>query len=460
MASVLSLALTRHVDGGAVLITAAYSVGTAVPMFAAMIGGRALLHRVPALSRNSGGIQRGFGVLMVVMGLAIGLGWDRKLQTAILTAFPSYGTGLTAVENTGAVKKALASRSAARAPAGTMMAAASSVSSAGKVFAGVTDEAAQDGALGDYGRAPEFAAPLKWLNTGGGAGAAGGPALDMAALRGKVVLIDFWTYSCVNCVRTIPYLRAWYQAYRDKGLVIVGVHTPEFEFEKSTANVEKATKDLGVTWPVVQDNDYAQWNAYGNRYWPAHYLIDAQGRVRAFHFGEGDYAGTEKVIQTLLREAGSAVGGIVSKQDPELSAQTPETYLGSMRARGIVSEERLVPGFVVDFHAVRTPANGEWSLKGRWMVTEEYVIPESAGELTLGFQARDVYLVIEPEAGVATIRVGVDGGPPRDTEDARAGVVTATESRLYHLVGLDKAGSHLLRLEVQGRARLYAFTFG
>ena len=313
MASVISLALTRRVDGGAALITLAYTLGTSIPMLAVMLGGRALLERVPFLTRHTPAIQRVFGVLMVVVGLAVALGWDLRFQQAVLRAFPGYGAGLTALEDAAPVREALESQAASAAAAGggggAMMSATSPAGSgregAGGVFRGAAGvrppQPAEGGPLPDLGLAPPFVTAGSWLNTGGG-------PLDLEALRGKVVLVDFWTYSCVNCVRTIPYLQDWYRTYRDRGLVIIGVHTPEFEFEKSTANVERAMRDLGVEWPVVQDNDYAQWNAYGNRYWPAKYFIDAQGRVRWFHFGEGQYAESEKVIQELLLEAAAPAG--------------------------------------------------------------------------------------------------------------------------------------------------------
>ena len=458
MASVISLAITQRLDGGAVFITLAYTAGTAIPMLAVMLGGRALLGRVPALARNSGRIQQGLGVLMILMGVAIGIGWDRKLQTAVLSAFPGYGAGLTSLEDVRIARSALEARDRARQPAATSMTAVSRSSNGPetRVFSGATEAPAEKGKPEDFGLAPELVTKGVWFNTADGA------PLRMEDLRGKVVLVDFWTYSCVNCVRTIPYLRAWHEAYRDQGLVIIGVHSPEFEFEKSAANVKRATKELRVSWPVVLDNDFEQWNAYGNRYWPAHYFVDAQGRVRYYQFGEGGYDVSERVIQTLLREAGATVGGRVSGRETEITARTPETYLGFLRAQGLVSEERPIPGLAVEYRPSRSPASGEWTLNGRWIVAGEYAVPESTGILELAFEARDVYLVIEPEpgAGAGSIAVRVDGKVPADTEDLRGGSLAAEGSRLYHLVRLPRAGAHLLRLEVQGRLRLFAFTFG
>jgi len=282
----------------------------------------------------------------------------------------------------------------------------------------------------------------------------------MKDLRGKVVLVDFWTYSCVNCIRTIPYLKAWYKAYKDKGLVIIGVHTPEFEFEKVPRNVQAAIKSLGVDWPVVQDNNYKEWNAYGNQYWPAHYFIGPDGHVRYFHFGEGGYAESEKVIQALLRERGSDVSGIVSKPALTNYSQTPETYLGYARGRGFSSATQPVPDAVADYTPGSITSTGEWSLSGKWQITSEYVEPASQGTLTFRFNAKNVFLVIQPQAGSGSIQVSVDGAPPANTPDVKNGLLVPQASRLYQLVGLSTPGEHTLRLRVSKGLRLFAFTFG
>jgi cytochrome c biogenesis protein CcdA/thiol-disulfide isomerase/thioredoxin len=458
MASVISLALTRRVDGGAVLITLAYALGTSLPMLGVMLGGRALLARVPLLTRNTARIQQGFGVLMIAVAVAIGLGWDRRFQAAVLALFPGYGAGLTALEQAKPVQRELNARKPV--PAMTMQ---------GLVGSGVfraPDQAPENAELGDYGPAPDFLTKGNWYNTEGIMAAAGQTAqgtsipLSLAALRGRVVVVDFWTYSCVNCVRTLPYLRAWFEAYRDAGLVIVGVHTPEFEFEKNPANVARAIRDLGVTWPVVQDNDYTQWNLYSNRYWPAHYFIDANGRVRYFHFGEGDYDAGEKVIRELLAETGAATGSTVSKPASAIEAGTPETYLGYGRGSGFESAVAPVADSPVDYQPAGLPGNAEWNLSGTWTITQEYVVPQGSGILQLGFDAKNVFLVIEPEERGGSISVHVDGAPAADTADVQRSTLAVSESRMYQLVGLPAAGPHVLRLDVKGRLRLYAFTFG
>jgi len=396
------------------------------------------------------------------MGVAIGLGWDRQFQAAILRAFPNYGSGLTAIEKAPSVRVALKTLEPGAAAGGTV----AGNSSGERVFTGAMDVTPQNGVLGDYGIAPPFVTNGMWFNTEGVVPMPGQPSeggsmpLSLESLRGKVIVVDFWTYSCVNCVRTLPYLKAWYDTYRSRGLVIIGVHTPEFEFEKKSANVERAIKDLGVDWPVVQDNDYSQWNAYANQFWPAHYFIDAKGHVRYFHFGEGEYDVSEKVIQALLKEAGTDVGGIVSKPAPEIDAQTPETYLGYGRGRGFASATVPVPDKPTDYMPARVPQNGEWNLSGKWTITQQYILPESSGALQLGFLAKNVFLVIEPQGSGGKIMVSVDGQPGADTADVRDGVLAPRESRVYQLVGLKQAGAHQLRLEVQGQVRLFAFTFG
>ncbi|MGO8692341.1 MAG: cytochrome c biogenesis protein DipZ [Rectinemataceae bacterium] len=459
MASVISLALTQKVDGGSVFITVAYTLGTAIPMLAVMFGGRALLAKVPSLSRNAPNIQRGFGVVMILMAVAIGFQWDRSLQASILRAFPSYGSGLTAVENLSPVKLALAARNRKAAQAaipGTATIAAN------ETFSGAPAESTGEVATADYGAAPPFVASGPWFNTGSASNGIPEPStpLSLSSLRGKVVIVDFWTYSCVNCVRTIPYLKAWYEKYRDKGLVIVGVHSPEFAFERVQGNVSRAMRDLGVTWPVVMDNDYKEWNAWGNRYWPAHYFIDAKGRVRSWHFGEGHYIESEKLIQELLKESGATVTDTVSAPDLKLASNTPETYLGYARGRGLASAVRPIADTPTAYTPARSPGNGEWTLNGVWTIHKEYVQPASKGTLQFGFDAKDVYLVVEPAEGGGSISASLDGSGKAEGPDLSHGMLVPDVSRLYHIVALKSASSHVLTLDIKGNLRLFAFTFG
>jgi thiol-disulfide isomerase/thioredoxin len=379
---------------------------------------------------------------------------------------PNYGAGLTAIEKTPSVHTAL---KGIQPPAsGQLVAKISQADATGEqIFSGAMDAPPANGVLGDYGLAPGFETRGMWFNTQGvvpmeGQPAGGGsPPLTMQSLLGKVVLVDFWTYSCVNCVRMLPYLKAWYDTYRSRGFVIVGVHTPEFEFEMKSSNVARAIKDLGVDWPVVQDNDYKEWNAYSNQYWPADYFIDGKGHVRYFQFGEGDYDIAEKVIQKLLKENGANVNGpAVLPAAYTISAATPETYLGYDRGRGFASANVPVPDKPTDYVPARTPSNGEWNLSGTWTITPQYVVPQTTGTLQLGFNAKNVFLVMEPGPAGGRIDVSVDGKGAGDTTDVKNGVLAPKESRMYQLVALKQAGPHLLRLEVYGKVRLFAFTFG
>jgi thiol-disulfide isomerase/thioredoxin len=455
-------------------------------MLAIMTGGRALMERVPVLSRNPVKLQRVFGVLMILVGVAIGFGWDRRFQSAVLNIFPNYGAGLTAFENSQPVRDALDARSESK-TTGTGINRFSREGSGGASSALSEIVDLENENLGDYGYAPEIITTGEWFNIDVLEAEAQDGAITMADLRGKVVLVDFWTYSCINCVRTIPHLRSWYDAYRDDGFVIIGVHTPEFAFERDSENVHKAMKELGVNWPVVLDNDYEQWRAYNNRYWPAHYFIDATGRLRYFHFGEGKYDASEEVIRALLEEAdrlpseaGGSAARAAEKAEARLESRTAETYLGYARARGFVSDVSPVPnrptlyrppgpqvagvtaaGSPADLRPAAAPlANGEWTLDGRWTIAREYIVPEGTGVLQLGFHAKDVFLVIEPTETGGRIEVKVDGNPVMDTGDVRDGVLLPGESRLYHLVQQAEPAERVLRLEVSGELRLFAFTFG
>jgi thiol-disulfide isomerase/thioredoxin len=289
------------------------------------------------------------------------------------------------------------------------------------------------------GPAPSFGGAVDWLNS---------PPLTIAALKGKVVLVDFWTYSCINCLRTLPYVKAWAAKYRDHGLVVIGVHTPEFAFEKDVGNVRSAVARLGVDYPVAIDNNYAVWQAFNNRFWPAHYFIDANGNIRHHHFGEGSYDEAERIIQRLLADAGNrnVPGGIVAvNADGALAAadqadnKSPETYLGYGRGANFVSPG----GPAVDqsrAYQPGSPALNQWGFSGTWTIGKESsVLGQPGGGITYRFHARDVHLVLGPSADGKPVRfkVTVDGKPlgqdhGTDTDADGNGVVTA--QRLYQVV--------------------------
>ena len=265
------------------------------------------------------------------------------------------------------------------------------------------------------------------------------------------MLVDFWTYTCINCLRTLPHVRAWDARYRAEGLTIVGVHTPEFAFEHDSGNVRDAIARSRLRYPVVQDNDYATWNAWGNQYWPAKYLIDAKGRVRYAHFGEGDYDKTEAAIRTLLAEAGAAKLGrraSVGSEDA-VEAQTPETYLGVQRARGWTPAPRAG----THTYPARNPALNQFAFGGTWRIGEEAAEAVRGATIDARFLARKVYLVLSSRgARPRTLEVRVDGRLTRR--------VVVRRQRLYELVSLPRAGEHRLNLRFPPGLAGYAFTFG
>jgi cytochrome c biogenesis protein CcdA/thiol-disulfide isomerase/thioredoxin len=430
MASVIALALTTTVDLGSVLITLFYSLGTAVPLFIIMQGGRTLLKKVPFLSRNSERIQRVFGVLMIFTGLAVVIGWDRQFQTMILNAFPGYGTGLTSIENQAFISNAITSRE-------------NNLNSEGTPGSVPANAAALDAALQLGGT---------WINS---------QPLGAAGLEGKVVLIDFWTYSCINCIRTFPYLKAWDVAYRDKGLVIIGVHSPEFAFEREEANVRRAVADFDLAYPVVQDNDYKIWSAFHNLYWPAHYFFDRTGNLVSRHAGEGGYEESEKLIQTLLATSGALASGNISPTLPTTLDRTPETYLGSLRVENFRSLEAGAVGEAQDYSIPENLPRDGWALAGKWIREQENIRALGQGALALNFRAQKVYLVLGPAEGSAPpeISVTVDGSAV-NTVDVKDGKLKFDTYRLYVLYDGAAEISGVLKVETSGPLKAYAFTFG
>jgi len=417
LASVISLALTGTVSGFAVILTLAYALGTAIPMFVIIMGGQSLLSKNRWLLSHSAHIQRLFGLIMVLTAMAIFFNLDRRFQAYILDQFPQYGAGLISLEDTATVRQELNRLSGPTPAPGTL----------GRPSSDMTDPQ-------DFGPAPEIIPGGVWFNSS---------PLTLAALRGKVVLVDFWTYTCINCIRTLPYLRSWHDRYSDAGLVIIGVHTPEFEFEKSADNLRSAISDYQLTYPIVQDNDYATWRAYSNRFWPAKYLIDKSGTIRYRHFGEGKYDETERQIQRLLAETGATISATVSNPTYQNYSRTPELYVGS---------DRFVSG-TLDF-------------SGDWIDHGEFRTAYKDAALTLDFTAKEVFLIMRPNsAATPRVRLLLDGRPlPENTAGVDAGSegeLLIRADRLYKLLNLPQPGSHTLTIEFLNHpVDLFAFTFG
>jgi len=328
-------------------------------------------------------------------------------------------------------------------------------------------QSAQVQTLPVEGGMPSLSGAVQWLNS---------PPLTAEELKGKVVLIDFWTYSCINCLRAIPYVRAWAEKYKDQGLVVIGVHTPEFAFEKNIDNVKKAVSDLKIGYPVAIDNNYEIWRAFRNQFWPAHYFIDAEGRIRHHHFGEGDYDESERVIQQLLAEAGktNVSAGLVTVKasGAEAAADTqdvlsPETYIGYERAQNFVASDGAVQNTPHDY-TVGTLRLNEWGLSGNWTIGGEHaVLNEKGGSIVYRFHARDLHLVLGPAADGRAVRfqVTIDGNAPGDNHgmDVDAdGMGVVTEQRLYQLIrqrGTITDHTFEIRFLDPG-VQAYAFTFG
>ncbi|WP_219216961.1 cytochrome c biogenesis protein DipZ [Variovorax boronicumulans] len=451
---ILGLVLTGAALNGASaqtsLLLLAYSAGAATSLAAALlIGGRVF----QAMKRSLGAgewIRRGIGAALLCGVAAIALGLD----TGVLAQL--------SLSSTARVEQALVDRAGAGSKAES--AASDRVVASGSNAMRPAGEAG----LPIEGAMPALAGAVQWLNS---------EPLTTAQLRGKVVLVDFWTYSCINCLRALPYVRAWAEKYKDQGLVVIGVHSPEFAFEKDVGNVRKAVKDLKLDYPVAIDNDFTVWRAFKNQYWPAHYFIDAKGNIRYHHYGEGEYDKSEQVIQQLLAEAGQGrVPGDLVKVEASgaqaaadgANVKSPETYVGYQRAEHFVS----AGGFAKNQpHRYAGPAAlqlNQWALAGDWRVgAQSAVLDRSGGRISFQFHARDLHLVLGPGADGKPVRfrVLIDGKAPgadqgMDVDAQGHGVVTG--QRLYQLVR-QKGGVAEHRFDIEfldPGAEAFAFTFG
>jgi cytochrome c biogenesis protein CcdA/thiol-disulfide isomerase/thioredoxin len=448
---ILTGAALQGASAASTLLLLAYAAGAATSLaLALLLGGRLLA----VLKRGLGTgqwLRRGLGAAMLAGVVAIAFGWD----TGVLAQW--------SLASTAGIEQRLVDRLQTEPkPAAMAM-------SGGPAMMMMQAGAAGPAALPVEGPAPPLDGATQWLNSA---------PLTAADLRGKVVLVDFWTYSCINCLRTLPYVKAWAAKYRDQGLVVVGVHAPEFAFERDVANVRKAVQDLGIGYPVAIDNQYAIWRAYANRYWPAHYFIDAQGRIRHHHFGEGGYGESERVIQQLLQEAGAARVALglaevdargVQQAADDAALRSPETYLGHQRAERFASAPPAVPDRAADYAlpAAALPLNA-WGLQGRWTIgAESATLGVARGRIALRFHARDLHLVMGPGAGGRPVRfrVLIDGRPPgpaHGLDVAADGSGTVTGQRLYQLLRQSgEVRERSVTIEFLDPAvSAYAFTFG
>ena len=437
LATIATLAATRTVNFEIVWVTIAYVIGLGIPLFIFATVGSRLFTKTRFLSKYTGRIQQIFGIIMILTAVAIFTNYDKVIQVKLLDAIPSYSNFLYKLESVNSVKEQLDKLRDMKEEIKKEMPQSSST-------------------LPNLGNAPEFTGINKWLNS---------DPLTLQALRGKVVLVDFWTYTCINCIRTLPFVTGWYEKYRDQGFVVVGIHTPEFEFEKKTENVEQAIKQYKINYPVAQDNDYTTWNAYNNRYWPAKYLIDSKGIIRWIHFGEGEYDVAEKAIQELLKEKGNSVPQDLVEtldQTPK-SRNSPETYLGSSRMQYLYPGGGVVNGNQTFKLSKNIPTNS-FSLGGEWTIDSENAISGNNAVLEYNFTASKVFLVLRPGfTNNAKIKIFLDNKPVDSSsagQDVKDGAITVDQDRLYNLIQLKNAENHLLRLEFSPGIEAFAFTFG
>jgi cytochrome c biogenesis protein CcdA/thiol-disulfide isomerase/thioredoxin len=463
---ILGLILTGAAISGpnarTTLLLFAYAAGAATSLAVALLAGG----RVFALLNKSLGtgewIRRALGVAVLLAVVAIIFGWDSSVLTRL------------SLNGTNSLEQSLIDKIGTRdaAPGGSMAMSNSNMAMSNSKSDGhamMMSAARPSGDLPVEGEIPSFAGATLWLNS---------PPLTPEALRGKVVMVDFWTYSCINCLRALPFVESWYEKYKDHGLVVIGVHAPEFAFEKDPNNVRRAVADLKVTYPVALDNDYAIWQAFNNQYWPAHYFIDATGRIRGHHFGEGNYDESEQTLRKLLTDAGQtdlppagmgaakAVG--VQAPPDEAHDQSPETYVGYRRAENFASPG----GFSQDqSHRYAAPAAlklNQWALNGSWSVDpEKAVLGAVPGKIEFRFYARDLHLVLGPSSDGKPVRFRVllDGAAPAanhgaDTDSGGAG--TIDRQRLYQLIRqTGDVREHVFSIEfLDPGVQAYSFTFG
>lgn len=425
---ILTGAATQKSSGSAVLFLFAYALGACSSLALALVAGGKFMGRMKKFLKAEGPVKKIAGGLVLLGVLSIALNWDRSVLTQ-----------LSRLQTDGVEQKLI------------------------QMFS--HEDKSQ---FADEGKMPAFSGVTQWLNS---------PPLTAESLKGKVVLVDFWTYSCINCLRTLPYIKAWSEKYQSAGLVVIGVHTPEFGFEKDLGNIEKAVQDLGIKYPVAVDNDYAVWNAYGNEYWPAHYFIDREGHVRHHHFGEGDYAESEKILQELL---GEKAGSLVTDQGSGVQAPasgdntiSPETYVGYERAENFQGMNTLKKDQAAKYTASASQLQAnQWTLDGSWKITEESAtLVNSPGKIFYRFRARDLNLVLGQVAGSdgnskIAYRVRIDGQEPganHGVDSDAKGDGEVKENRLYQLIRLQDKGDlreHLFEIEFTAPVQVFAFTFG
>jgi cytochrome c biogenesis protein CcdA/thiol-disulfide isomerase/thioredoxin len=429
LASITVLAATKGLSWGLVALTLAFAVGVAVPLLGFGVAGQRIGSRIKAVRTRLQAIRIASGVVLIVTALVIATNLAEPLQRLAPAALAQIQDK---IENNSGVKSRLDSLAGRTSP----NSAASGVLSLDQCEQGSIDK------LQNCGPARDFTGIDQWLNT------PDGKPLTLASLKGRVVLLDFWTYSCINCQRTFPYLTAWDKRYRDQGLTIVGVHAPEFSFEKVVSNVKDAAARYGIDYPIAIDNEYATWNAWDQRYWPAHYLIDQQGNVRQVHYGEGGYADTESLIQQLLHTPAEAPVKVAPAHDTQ--GRTQESYLGSQKLQ-YADNTDLQFGKSATYVGNATPSLNSFSYAGEWNIGPESAVAGSKARIYLHFYAADAHLVL---GGTGTVTVTLASNPSAKQVIAIDGI-----SDLYQLYS-GAARDDVMTIDVSQGVQAYAFTFG
>lgn len=418
LATITTIAATSGITATSILMAVFYSLGAAVPMALLSFGSTKIVHSLSSFSAHAHTIRKILGIITITSALAIMFHADVMIQEKIAQFFPN----ITLEQNSILQKELdmLHKKNSSEPTAGTV--------------------------------APEITGIAEWLNS---------QPLTLAQLRGKVVLLDFWTYTCINCIRTLPHITQWYNTYKDKGLEIIGIHTPEFAFEKSKPHVEDAIKRFNITYPVALDNEYKTWQAYSNRYWPSHYLIDQHGIIVKRHFGEGGYVEMENAICALLNLPQCDK----KEQYPSTKPITPETYLGFERADRYSPELQIQPNQPTSYNTTTSLRNDQVGLTGVWTVRPDCIQSESDNnKISLDFIGNHVYLVMQSD-NPQLLTVLLDGKPVpekyRSRDMNKNAKIMVHKPRMYELIDLkEDYGRHTLTLQCQKGINAYVFTFG
>ncbi len=426
LAAIVVAGATAQIGLPVVVLTLGFAVGTAMPLLFFALAGQRITERVNAFRRRQRGIRITAGVVTILLAVALVFNVPAVLQRAV----PDY-------------TRSLQDKLGGNQQIQQKINLGGIVNDQNKDLSNCTDGSAQ---LQNCGAAPDLKGITAWLNT------PGDKPIDLHALRGKVVLIDFWAYSCINCQRAIPHVEGWYKAYRDSGFEVIGVHTPEYTFEKVTGNVAKGAADLGITYPIAQDNGYSTWTNYRNMYWPAEYLIDARGTVRHVKFGEGDYNDTEKLIRQLITDAQPDVTLPPPVDAPDTTPHaslTHETYFSVGKVVNYAGDGRYDEG-KANFAFPTSLPDDSFALQGPWVLDYEGATAASdASTIELNYHAKNVYIVV---GGTGTLTV---------TRDGKTTTLPVSGPPQSHQIVADKDGarSSLVVRPTQG-LQVFSFTYG